>query len=107
MITSKKKEHFKDLLSKMLDDLSQDHSRKMMEIGLLHDKFPDPADQAIADREKGIHLHMRERDRGTMVEIREALDKIRSGTYGICELCEGEIAVERLEAQPTSTLCIE
>lgn len=90
MMTSEKKAHFKRLLSRMFRELSEDGSRKMMETDLSHERFPDPVDQAIADRERGIRLSIRERDRDTIAEILEALDKIRTGTYGICELCEGK-----------------
>jgi DnaK suppressor protein len=39
-------------------------------------------------------------------EINEALDKIESGEYGVCEMCDEEIAVERLKAKPFAKFCI-
>ena len=35
-----------------------------------------------------------------------ALEKIRLGTYGKCEKCEGEIGIKRLEALPFAEYCI-
>ena len=32
--------------------------------------------------------------------------RIENSTYGICEICEEEISVKRLEARPVTTMCI-
>ena len=39
-------------------------------------------------------------------KIDKALARIESGTFGICEKCEEEISLKRLEARPVTTLCI-
>lgn len=38
--------------------------------------------------------------------ITAALDRINSGEYGYCLMCEGEIAEGRLRVAPTTLLCI-
>jgi RNA polymerase-binding transcription factor DksA len=38
--------------------------------------------------------------------INQAIAKIDSGHYGICQVCEEPISKERLKALPYSTLCI-
>lgn len=40
-------------------------------------------------------------------EIHETILKIEDGSYGICEDCESEIALLRLEAVPTAQRCIK
>lgn len=40
-------------------------------------------------------------------EIERALDKIKQGIYGICEMCGDEIHKERLEAKPFARFCIK
>ncbi|MDP1884069.1 MAG: TraR/DksA C4-type zinc finger protein [Candidatus Moranbacteria bacterium] len=35
-----------------------------------------------------------------------ALSKMEQGTYGICENCQQEIAIERLKANPSAQTCI-
>lgn len=40
-------------------------------------------------------------------EIERALDKIKQGIYGICEMCGDEIHSERLEAKPFARFCIK
>jgi DnaK suppressor protein len=42
----------------------------------------------------------------TIEEIDFALDKIREGTYGICEDCGGAISARRLKARAFAVLCI-
>ncbi len=39
--------------------------------------------------------------------IDEALERMKEGTYGICEVCGKEIEEDRLEAVPYTTLCKE
>lgn len=38
-------------------------------------------------------------------DLRVALDKIKQGTYGLCETCGEEISLERLEANPSARTC--
>lgn len=39
-------------------------------------------------------------------DVNEALEKIKSGTYGICQIGNEEIETERLEANPSAKTCI-
>ena len=38
-------------------------------------------------------------------DLKSALDKIKQGTYGLCEICKEEIDAERLEANPSAKTC--
>lgn len=40
-------------------------------------------------------------------EIKRALNKIKQGKYGICEMCEDEIHIERLKVKPFARFCIK
>lgn len=42
-----------------------------------------------------------------LAEVDVALDKIRKGTYGICEVSGSEIERERLEANPAARTCMK
>lgn len=44
--------------------------------------------------------------RRQLVDLDQALERLRAGTYGTCEGCRGPIAVERLQARPATTTCI-
>ena len=41
-----------------------------------------------------------------LIEINEALQRLREGTYGICEGCEKPIPKLRLEAFPSARHCV-
>ena len=46
--------------------------------------------------------------RGDVLEdIKEALDKLGDGSYGLCESCGQPITHDRLEAVPYAKLCLE
>ena len=39
--------------------------------------------------------------------IEHALQRIKAGLYGTCELCAARISDDRLDAKPESTICID
>ncbi len=41
-----------------------------------------------------------------MAQIERALERLASGTYGLCDDCHQAIPPKRLEARPTATLCV-
>ncbi|MBF0528069.1 MAG: RNA polymerase-binding protein DksA [Deltaproteobacteria bacterium] len=71
------------------------------------ENFPDPTDRASVESDRNFILRLRDRERKLMQKINEALERIESGTFGICEECGEEIGIKRLEARPVTTLCIE
>lgn len=42
----------------------------------------------------------------SIAEIDTALERIDAGTYGVCASCGTEIPRERLEARPSSLMCV-
>lgn len=42
-----------------------------------------------------------------LTEVRDALERIEQGTYGICEAGSEEIEEERLEANPAARTCMQ
>jgi len=40
-------------------------------------------------------------------EVKKALEKMKDGTYGICNVCGKEIPEARLEANPAASTCLE
>jgi DnaK suppressor protein len=69
--------------------------------------FPDVSDQASAEVDQNFSMRIRDRERKLLKKIEEALDRMSSGTYGICERCDGDIPYKRLKVRPVTTLCIE
>lgn len=68
--------------------------------------FPDMGDQASAEVDRSFMLRLRGREQRLLKKIEAAIDKIDSGSFGICEVCGEEIDVKRLDARPVTTMCI-
>jgi DnaK suppressor protein len=69
--------------------------------------FADPGDQASAEADQNFNLRLREREQKLLKKVDEAIERIQTGNFGICESCGGEISLERLKARPVTTLCID
>lgn len=61
-----------------------------------------------AQNEEAARLLARldEQTRREILEIDEALGRMRAGTYGRCSACEDAIAAARLRSLPATTLCL-
>jgi len=66
----------------------------------------DEGDRATAELDMNRGLRDQERAIQLLPKIDRALDRIASGTYGLCECCEEPIGLGRLKARPVATLCI-
>ena len=42
-----------------------------------------------------------------LAEIDSAVARLDAGLYGVCEVCGGPIATDRLDARPVASTCIE
>jgi DnaK suppressor protein len=69
--------------------------------------FPDPTDRATLESDRNFMLRIRDRERKLIMKIREAMQRMEDGTFGLCESCGDEIGIDRLKARPVTTLCIE
>lgn len=66
----------------------------------------DPEGQTIA-YERSQLLAVTAQARDHLVEIDAALERLASGTYGICEVCHRLIHSARMEARPTARTCVQ
>jgi DnaK suppressor protein len=99
--------YFKKLLNEQLEDLlkhGEDAVSGMRDPG---DNLPDPTDRASFDADRSFMLRIRDREAKLINKIREALDRIEEGSFGICESCGEDISVKRLMARPVTNQCIE
>jgi DnaK suppressor protein len=69
--------------------------------------FPDPTDRASWESDRNFLLRIKDRERKLIMKVKEALDRIDDGTFGVCESCGKPISEKRLMARPVTTLCIE
>ena len=99
--------YFRKLLTERLDALLDEAAKSFNDIPPSEGSVGDFSDQAAVESNRGFVLRMKDRDRKLIVKIREALDRVEMGTYGMCEECGEEISEQRLKARPVTTLCID
>lgn len=71
------------------------------------DKGGDEADQTARILNEKEILTLHDRLRQQLFEIEQALSRIETGTFGVCEETEEQIEPERLKAIPWTRLSIE
>ena len=77
------------------------------DIHLDPDDFPDEMDAASSEINLAFLGRLRERERGLITKIDQALAKVDANEFGLCESCGEEIGIKRLEARPVAELCID
>lgn len=107
-------DHFRELLL--------DHRRQVTEAldnlhreteGSIEDESEEiPSDNHLADRatetfDRELDYSLEENSEQVLNEIDASLRRIEDGTYGTCTNCGKQIPVERLEARPWASLCID
>ena len=102
----KEVEHLKSMLMEQLDSLIKQGGDTVAGVRSQQNTFSDPLDRAAHDEAEGNILRIRDRESRLINKIRNALECMEDGTYGICELCGEEISYKRLEARPVTTKCI-
>lgn len=86
-------------------DLEKGHWHESMGELSLYDNHPADQGSALYEREKDVALN--EHIEKQLKDIEYALQAIDEGRYGKCEKCGKDIPVDRLEAIPTTTYCVE
>ena len=70
------------------------------------DDLPDEIDLASSEYQQSMVFRLRDREKYLLEKIDKAIERIGTGNFGVCEQCEEEISIKRLEARPVTTLCI-
>lgn len=65
----------------------------------------DPEGQTIA-YERSQLSSLIESAQARLAEVEAAQERLRAGTYGLCEVCGEPIDPARLEARPTARTCV-
>ena len=73
----------------------------------LHSQSPgDVIDAAYDTAQDEVNSQLAEDESRELASIENALERMREGTYGQCEVCGGKIPMARLDALPYATMCI-
>ncbi|WP_101759153.1 RNA polymerase-binding protein DksA [Oceanicoccus sp. KOV_DT_Chl] len=106
-MNEKQREHFRGILLSWKSELMEEVDRTVSHMKDEAANFPDPADRATQEEEFSLELRTRDRERKLIKKIEKTINLIDADDYGFCEACGVEIGIQRLEARPTATQCID
>ena len=106
-MSNKQLVHFKKILLTWKSQLETEADKTVNHIRSESISFADPNDRASQESDFSLELRTRDRERKLLKKIQFSLKKIDNGSYGYCQETGEEIGLERLEARPVATLCLE
>ena len=74
--------------------------------GIVIEKSPDALDEVQHAAERELAIRNLDRESNLLRNVRGALARIQDGTYGVCQHCEEDISIKRLNAVPWAPYCI-
>ena len=92
-----------------LEHLKEDHLKKNHKemSGELSGYSIHLADMSSDDYDQGIGLGLVTQEQEILYLVEKAIEKIKDGSYGICEITGKPISKKRLDAVPYATLCLD
>jgi DnaK suppressor protein len=95
-----------------LEEAVEDYERVLEEARLTEsssDRSPEPgnAEASSMKLEYAKELSLEQNTLDLLSKVNHAIERVKTGDYGLCEVCGNPIPVERLEVLPYSTLCVE
>lgn len=99
-------DHFRKIFETQREDILASTPIIHEDLATSPDDRYDEVDQAALDIEQTMRLRLRNRQTLLLKTIEYALNRIKDGTFGECHDCGEDIEIKRLEARPTTHLCV-
>ncbi len=107
MLTKVELEEFQNKLLDRRVQIEKNLRGTALELDAMRDlELNDEGDYAAAAAETVVDSAILVQQRKELNEIELALDKIKHGAFGICEMCEEPIGLARLEVKNFARFCI-
>ena len=100
-------EYFRQKLTVWRDELVEESRETISNLQSEVRDVGDEAERATRETENSLELRTRDRYRKLINKINKTLTRIDDGDYGYCEETGEEIGLNRLEARPIATLCLD
>ena len=97
---------FKKLFESQRADILSTHGVIDEDLCLDKDDMADEADLTSVEMAASMKMRLKHREALFLRKIDESLSRIKDGTFGVCEACDEDIELRRLEARPTASLCV-
>ncbi|MDA3790940.1 MAG: RNA polymerase-binding protein DksA [Desulfobacula sp.] len=98
---------FRNLLTDRLKELLSHADSTVTGMTKPKENFADPTDRASHESDRTFELRIRDREHKLIKKIKKALVRIENETFGLCEACGEDIAIQRIKARPVTTQCID
>jgi DnaK suppressor protein len=107
MLNATEIKFFKIALEERKIKIEQNLSSTCIEMNeMRRNELKDEGDHAAMSLETAVDNAILGQQSKELAEIELALGKIKKGFYGICEMCEEEINIERLKVKNFARYCI-
>ncbi len=70
------------------------------------ERSPDPMEELVFASNRDMALEMLDRRAMLLRQVAKALERVRTGEYGVCRECREPISEKRLAALPWAALCL-
>lgn len=99
--------YFENILLERKVQIKKNIEDAKKEIEMLKDdEVGDEADHAAVSTDRMIEQAISAQQARELAEIDFTLNKISSSGYGVCEMCEENISIQRLKVKPHAKYCI-
>jgi DnaK suppressor protein len=106
-MSERQQEYFRQKLLSWREELVEESRETINHLQSEVRDVGDEAERATRETENSLELRTRDRYRKLIRKIDKALIRIEEGEYGYCEETGEEIGLDRLEARPIATLCLD
>lgn len=101
-------ERLKTLLEQRRAELTEQYSKELRRSrDMKEDGAEDYADVAFSSYTKEFLLSLSDMDRGELILVEEAIRRLETDEFGVCQECDENIAEKRLLAVPWARYCIQ
>ena len=107
-MSKKELEKYRRLLDDKKASLSQEIAKtRSAEEETTEESTQDIADKAVSSYTREFLYSLTDGERGTLLQIDEALARVDEGSYGFCNNCGQPMAEKRLTAVPWAPYCVD
>jgi RNA polymerase-binding transcription factor DksA len=107
----------RDLLTKELETIATPDPNLKGDWDIKHEEWEEDQITSEEELQSGVSVNEVDEDMKNkalsdhlelqLKEVNDALERMEKRTYGICEVCQKEIPIERLKANPAAKVDIE
>jgi DnaK suppressor protein len=107
-MNKKEREEFRKLLAAKKESITRKLTETITESKEMESNVAqDLVDKAETSYTKEFLLSLSDGEREQLLLIDEALKRLAHGEFGVCQVCQKDIAAKRLMAIPWTALCID